>query len=219
MTTDRLIILLTRMKRFLERHADTYWLPTIASLLDQSGLPPEALKTKVSETLFSGSPMGNFSGLAIAKIGGHTVQRERETNFELFALREALFEEVKHSVHGEEAKRGIKHFRNYPTRHEQWEEQLLSDDLESIFDMLIWITYYHSDWRWVQGWCLHFLDHSNPDVRGLAATCLADLARLHKSLDTGKVIPRLQQLLNDPEVRERAEEALKDINSVLSIFS
>jgi len=219
MSTDRLIILLTRMRNFLQKHKDTYWLPTIADLLNQIGQSPDALKAKARETLFSGSPMGNFSGFAISKRNGHRVEREREANYELFALREVLFEEVKHSIHGEEANRSIKRFAKYPTTHEEWEEQLLSDDIETIFDVLIWITYYHSDWRWVQDWCLKFLEHPNPEVRGLAASCVADLARLHTALDTEKVIPRLQQLLNDPEVQERAEDALRDINTELMVFS
>jgi len=221
MSGDRLITSLTRMASFLGRHNVISWRRTILDLLDVRNMPREALKKKVSESLFSGSPMGNIIGLAITKTNGHLVERQRETNFELSSLLDALFEEVKHSVHGEEAKRTIKHFMLYPTTHEEWEEQLLSGDLESIFDVLIWITYYHSDWRWVQDWCLNFLDHSNPDVRGLAVSCLADLVRLHKALDTGKVIPRLQQLLNDPEVevRERAEEALRDINTELKVFS
>jgi hypothetical protein len=219
MSGDRLKIILSRLRRFLEKHEVRSYADVFADLLDQRDMPMEARKTKVSETLFSGSPMGNFIGLAITKRNGHKVEREREANFELSALSEALFEEVKHSVHGEDAKRAIKHFKIYPTTHEEWEEELLSDDLESIFDVLSWITYYHSDWRWVQDWCLKFLDHSNLDVRGLATTCLADLALLHKALDTGKVVPRLQQLLDDPEVQDRAEAALKDINLVLEVFS
>jgi hypothetical protein len=177
--------------------------------------------------------MGNFGDLAIMKINGHKVDRELETNFELSALRETLFEEVTYSVHGEKAKRPIKHFGTYPTTHAEWEVKLTSntpeimfgkftrDPLETIFDVLVWITYYHSDWRWVQDWCLYFTEHSNPYLRGLAATCLADLVRLHMGLDTRKVIPSLQQLLNDSdvEVRELAEEALRDINTELKIFS
>jgi len=233
MIADRLFIMLTRIRRLLSKHEDTYWLPTMKDLTDQAGISLEAFRTKVSEALFSGGPMGNFSDLTIMKVNGHKVENERETNFELAALRAVLFEEVKYDVHGEEAKRPIKHFGTYPITHAEWEVKLTSDipeiifgaftrdPLEVIFDVLVWITFYHSDWRWEQDWCLHFTEHSNSYVRGLAATCLADLARLHRALDTGKVIPRLQQLLNDPdvEVRERAEETLRDINSVLGVFS
>ena len=214
--SHRLVVALTRMKRLLEKYSVTSWSRKINELLET---PPEILRRKTDEELFSGSPMGNMSGLAIMKMNGHKVVREKEANFEFNALSEVLYEEVKNSVHGEAARRSIKHFRKYPTTHEEWEDELLSENLESIFDVLVWITYYHDDWQWVQDWCLQFLDHRNPDVQALAVNCLADLAQLHKTLDTNKVVPRLQQLMNDPEVQNSAEEAMRDINSVLRIFS
>jgi hypothetical protein len=204
------------MKRLLEKYSVNSWLPTIKQLLE---MPPEKLRSETAEELFSGSPMGNMTGLSIMKMNGHKVLREEEANFELDAVRAVLYEEAKFPTHGETAKRSIKHFRRYPTTHEEWEDELLSENLEGIFDVLLWITYFHDDWQWVQDWCLQFLDHPNPDVRALAVNCLADLAQLHKTLDTNKVVPRLQQLMNDPEVQNSAEEAMRDINSVLRIFS
>ena len=99
--------------------------------------------------------------------------------------------------------------------------KLTSGNLEAIFDILIQITYHHADWVWVQDWCLYFTQHSNPDVRALAIRCLADLARLHKALDAGKVLTRLGELMNDPEaeVREQAEESLRDITTILNVVS
>jgi hypothetical protein len=59
------------------------------------------------------------------------------------------------------------------------------------------------------------------DVRAVAIRCLADLARLHKALDSGEVLPRLGELMNDPEaeVREQAEEPLRDITAILDVVS
>jgi hypothetical protein len=217
MDSERFIITLSRVKRLLEKYQVGY-ARVVTDLMTKLEDRPDLLKEELLG-IFSG--MCGLTDIYICKDNGHQVEREQETNFELRSLLSALYEEVKYSVHGEAANRQITHFWTYPTTREEWEEKLLAEDLRIVFDVLVWITYYHSDWRWVQDWCLHFTDHPNPYLRGLAATCLADLAGLHKSLDTGKVIPRLQQLLNDSdvEVRERAEEALREINAELKIFS
>jgi len=217
MNTDRLVILLSRLRRFLEKHEDPYWLSTIVELLDQLAAHTDVLRAKIRD-LYGHGGMGSWSDFAITKRNGHRVERENEANFELQALFEALYREAKPP---ENPKGPIKHFIKYPSTNAEWEVELTSGNLESIFDVLIWITYHHPDWRWVQEWCLYFTHHSNQDVRALAARCLADLARLHKSLDAGKVLTRLGELMSDPEVevREQAEEALRDINSVLSVVS
>jgi HEAT repeats len=219
MNSERLIIMLRRLRKFLRIHEVGSYVAKIDNLLESDKMPLESLRHKVFESLFSGSPMGNITGLAIMKMNGHRVEQETETNYELSALLDCVFEEVKYSVHAEEADRTIKHFLVYPKKHEEWEDELLSDDLESIFDVLNWITYYHSDWKWVQDWCLRFLEHPNPEIRANAVTCLADLAHLHLQLDAKKVIPQLQQLLDDPDVKNRSEDALREINAALGIFS
>jgi non-SMC mitotic condensation complex subunit 1 len=218
--TSRIEVILNRLILLLQHHHVKSYLPELLGLITQFRGNPDTLKSRVNE-LFGHGGMGSLSDLAILKINGHKVEREQEVNYELSALLEALFEEVRYPIHAEEAKRAIKHFRKYPNTKDEWEEELLSGDLQSIFDVLIWITYYHSDVQWVQHWCLTFLDDSNPQARALAASCLADLTHLHQKLDTKNVIPRLQQLIEDPdaEVSNRAERALKEINSELNIFS
>jgi hypothetical protein len=59
---------------------------------------------------------------------------------------------------------------------------------------------------------LEFSRHSEPAVRGLAATCLGHLARIHRQLDTATVIPRLNEMLTDPDVKGVAQDALDDIS-------
>jgi hypothetical protein len=80
-----------------------------------------------------------------------------------------------------------------------------------ICTALVRITYNESDWRWAQDWCLHFAEHADSGVRGVAANCLGDLARIHGCLELEKVFPVLRKLLADPEVVGRAEDALDDI--------
>jgi hypothetical protein len=86
---------------------------------------------------------------------------------------------------------------------------------EEICDALIGVTFHDPDWRWVQDRCLEFLSHESPDVRGLAATCLGHIARIHRALDQDAVVPALQRLRADPEVGGRAEDALDDIRLFL----
>src|ERR1044072_4880289 len=81
--SHRLVVALTRMKRLLEKYSVASWSRKIKELLET---PPEILRRKTDEELFSGSPMGNMSGLAIMKMNGHKVVREKEANFEFNAL-------------------------------------------------------------------------------------------------------------------------------------
>jgi hypothetical protein len=80
-----------------------------------------------------------------------------------------------------------------------------------VCDALIGVAYHDPDWEWVQGKCLEFLRHENPDVRGLAATCLGHVARIHRRLDVATVKRALAKLLKDPLVSGRAQDALDDV--------
>lgn len=84
-------------------------------------------------------------------------------------------------------------------------------DPRVVCDALVRITFHNPDWRWVQGHCLRLAQHPSADVRGLAATCLGHLARVHRALDLELVLPVLQEMLLDHDVGGRAENALADI--------
>ncbi len=88
-----------------------------------------------------------------------------------------------------------------------------SDD--EICDTLLSITLFDEDWSWCQTQCLSFLKHTNPDISGLAATCLDHLARIHHKLDKQLVIPALKQRLTDPKISGRIQDALDDIDMFL----
>jgi hypothetical protein len=100
-----------------------------------------------------------------------------------------------------------------PISREDAETAFSSGASERICDALTRVTFNESDWRWVQEKCLHFINSSYPDVRGLAVTCLGHLARIHRKLDLKKVLPLLKNLQNDTEVSGRVEDAFDDIET------
>ncbi len=103
-----------------------------------------------------------------------------------------------------------------PISREQAERTLSSGSPSEISDVLVRLAYHEPDWRWVQNQCVRFLGYPNADVRGLAATCLGHLARIHGTVDKQLVVPALERLLMDPEIAGRAEDALADIKMFAS---
>lgn len=91
------------------------------------------------------------------------------------------------------------------------ERALQSEDPSEVCDALIRITFHEADWRWIQSQCIRLIHHNNKDVRGLAATCLGHIARIHGKLDSAQVLPLLEMLMGDPDVGGRAEDAIDDI--------
>jgi len=218
MNTDRIVAILTQLRRLLVKHGVEGFVVDIERLLKEPELPYQIFRDKVAEEFFRYGGMGSPADLYISKDNGHRVDREKEANYELQALFDVLYRGLKPP---QDPDGPIKHFWTYPSTHAEWEVKLTSGTLEAIFDILIRITYHHGDWRWVQNWCLYFTQHSSLDVRALAIRCLADLARLHKALDSGKVLTRLGELMNDPEteVRQQAEESLRNITAALDVVS
>ena len=98
-----------------------------------------------------------------------------------------------------------------PIARDEAETIFRSQDRRAISDALVRVTFHDSDWRWVQDWCLRFAEHSDPELRGVAATCLGHLARIHRTLDWDKVILALERLRADRAVGGQAEDALADI--------
>lgn len=86
---------------------------------------------------------------------------------------------------------------------------------DKICDALLAISLYDEDWRWSQTECLHFLNHTNPDISGLAATCLGHIARIHHKLDRELVTTALLNKLKDPKISGRVQDALDDIEIFL----
>jgi hypothetical protein len=105
----------------------------------------------------------------------------------------------------------MKYDRVNPISREEAIAAFASGDLETICDSLVRITFHDPDWQWVQAQCIVWARHPNADVRGLAVTCLGHLARIHAKLDLERVSPLLKELVADPDVSPRVDDALDDI--------
>ena len=92
---------------------------------------------------------------------------------------------------------------------------LLSGNPRLVCTALVSIAYHDEDWRWAQDQFLNFLESPNPEISGLAATCLGHLARIHRVLDKEKVLLALQGYVADPRISGRVSDALDDINMFL----
>ncbi len=84
-------------------------------------------------------------------------------------------------------------------------------DGKTIAEALVGVTYHDPDWRWIQDTCLNLLNHPDAGVRAIAITCLGHVARIHRQLDTERVVPILTRFKSDPQLGGRAEDALDDI--------
>mgnify|MGYP000845725764 FL=1 len=91
-----------------------------------------------------------------------------------------------------------------------------SNNVEKICHALLSITFYDSDWRWVQEICLKLLASDNHNISSLAATCLGHIARIHKTLDKDRVVSALYSKINTcQENKGSIEDALEDIEIFL----
>jgi len=94
------------------------------------------------------------------------------------------------------------------------EKAFASTNPKAISSALVRMAFHDPDWRWVQGWCVRFIGDANPDIRGLAATCLGHIARIHRTLDEDgarAVLNHVRDTHTDGDVRGRAADAIEDI--------
>jgi hypothetical protein len=94
-------------------------------------------------------------------------------------------------------------------------EGFRSDDAEAICTGLVALALHEEDWRWVQDRCLEFLEDDRISVRGVAATCLGHIARIHRKLDKERVLAALELHQNDSAIGGRIADALDDIKMFL----
>jgi hypothetical protein len=88
-----------------------------------------------------------------------------------------------------------------------------SGNVERICSALVSVTFHDPDLHWVQGVCLGFLENGDSRIRGLAATCLGHLARIHRSIDKERVLRALRNHLSDAAIAGRVEDAIDDIQT------
>ena len=96
-------------------------------------------------------------------------------------------------------------------------KSFLTGSNNDICDTLLAVTLHDEDWKWVQMQCLHFLKHDDPNISGLAATCLGHLARIHRKIDGKLVTVALKQRLKDAKISGRVQDALDDIETFIEI--
>lgn len=97
----------------------------------------------------------------------------------------------------------------------KWRDALLADlrssDMSLATRALLRLTYEDPDRRWMEDVLLDCLSPEvDPQVKALAVTCLGHLGRLHHAVSLD-VTRRLGELLGDPVLGGRAEDALGDI--------
>lgn len=92
-----------------------------------------------------------------------------------------------------------------------------SDDRDVICRTLISIAMFEDDRAWAQAQCLKFARHNDSFVRGVAATGLGHIARIHGAIDEDEVVPVVRELLHDsdPATRGKAQDALSDFSTFL----
>lgn len=115
----------------------------------------------------------------------------------------------------ERVRRELKYEEVTPISRREAIASLGSDDGNRVCDALVRVAFHDSDWRWVQDQCICLSLDQRASVRAISATCLGHLARIHGALDNEKVLPVLRKLLEDPETRGYAEDALDDIRMSL----
>jgi hypothetical protein len=104
-----------------------------------------------------------------------------------------------------------------PISKDRAERLLAKDHRETICRTLVRIAMFEPDRHWAQSQCLRFAVHKDSFVRGVAATCLGHLARIHKTIDEDEVIPVVRQLLQDKNLQTRAiaEDTISDFSIYL----
>ena len=76
---------------------------------------------------------------------------------------------------------------------------------------LVAVALHELDRRWGDDRIAEHLVSPDSWVRGVAATCAGHVARIHGALDTARLLPLIERLMDDAETQGRAEDALDDI--------
>lgn len=94
---------------------------------------------------------------------------------------------------------------------------LASKDRDVICRTLVSVAMFEDDRAWAQAQCLRFARHDDSFIRGVAATGLGHIARIHGAIDEDDVMPVVRELLHDsdPATRGKAQDALSDFSTFL----
>lgn len=89
--------------------------------------------------------------------------------------------------------------------------EIQSSDVGLSTRALLRLTYDDPDRMRVEAVLLDCVSlEADPQIRALAVTCMGHLARIHRAV-SAEIVRCLEELLDDPELEGRAEDALDDI--------
>ncbi|MCV9929877.1 hypothetical protein OIU83_19610 [Flavobacterium sp. LS1R49] len=95
---------------------------------------------------------------------------------------------------------------------EEIEKNLKSKDSTVVINTLLEITFHNQNWEWVQDLCIELLENKNPDIKGLAVTCIGHIARIHRVIDKENVLKAFESRKDDDTICGRIKDAIDDIN-------
>jgi hypothetical protein len=88
-----------------------------------------------------------------------------------------------------------------------------SEDSAAGARAMVSLAYFWKSREQLEQLYVELLGHPKCAIRGVAATCLGHVARIHRRIDREFVVPALTRLKSDPEVGGCAEDALEDIET------
>jgi hypothetical protein len=80
---------------------------------------------------------------------------------------------------------------------------------------LVRLAYHDPDWMWVQDICISLSTHHDKWIRQTCVICFSHIARIHGKLERQKVMPVLNRLLHDPEVKGEVEVTIDGLEIFL----
>jgi hypothetical protein len=89
--------------------------------------------------------------------------------------------------------------------------ELASNNRERVCRALVRLTLFDTERGWIEGWLEKFLQSDDTWIRGVAATCVGHVARIHRAVDLRRLAPLLRVLLKDPATAGKAQDAFDDI--------
>ena len=86
------------------------------------------------------------------------------------------------------------------------QRQFESGSPEEVAQALVSAAFHEADWGWVQDWCIRLADHTDSNVRRVAIVSLGHIARVHRALDLGRVLPILALKAKEEDLALKAKE-------------
>ncbi len=98
-----------------------------------------------------------------------------------------------------------------PMDREEARLELESGDAERVSCALVRLALHEPDRAFVEDVLAIHLQAPDAWVRGVAATCVGHVARVHRAVDAPRLVPLLRRLSADARTAGRVEDALSDI--------